>query len=405
MKATRNMTQKTGITLAALTFFTCISCAPGTAAKENPYPQNYQYAQTLPLQGAGAAQTNNRKKIKIALLLDTSNSMDGLIEQAKSQLWKLVNELSLAKCGNEKPQLEIALYEYGNDRLSGAEGYIRQVSLFTGDLDLISEKLFSLTTNGGSEFCGYVINSSLSQLDWAGNDNDLRIIFIAGNEPFNQGPVNPVAACNKAKQKDVTVNTIYCGDFTEGLRSGWKNGALITGGEYMSIEQNRKTIYIETPYDTEIAQLNEQINSTYVSYGKSGSIRKQNQSRQDANAASYGVSNVTERIVSKTSSFYSNAEWDIVDASKEKTFDVTKIKEEDLPAELKGKTREEKEKYITVKKEEREQIKKKIADLNRQRVQYITEKQKTPGDTGSLDAAMLKAIKEQAVKKKFEFES
>src|SRR5215210_3458012 len=91
--------------------------------------------------------------IKIALLLDTSNSMDGLIDQAKSQLWKLVNELASAKCDNEKPELEIALYEYGNDKLASSEGYIRQVSLFTNDLDLISEKLFALKTLGGSEFC------------------------------------------------------------------------------------------------------------------------------------------------------------------------------------------------------------------------------------------------------------
>ena len=31
-------------------------------------------------------------RVQLALLLDTSNSMDGLIDQAKSQLWKIVNE-------------------------------------------------------------------------------------------------------------------------------------------------------------------------------------------------------------------------------------------------------------------------------------------------------------------------
>ena len=58
-----------------------------------------------------AGMTAPKKKIKIALLLDTSNSMDGLISQAKTQLWRIVNELALAKCDNEKPDLEIALYE------------------------------------------------------------------------------------------------------------------------------------------------------------------------------------------------------------------------------------------------------------------------------------------------------
>ena len=35
--------------------------------------------------------------MQIALLLDTSGSMDGLIDQARTQLWKIVNELALAK--------------------------------------------------------------------------------------------------------------------------------------------------------------------------------------------------------------------------------------------------------------------------------------------------------------------
>ncbi|NNC69893.1 MAG: hypothetical protein HKN90_03620, partial [Flavobacteriaceae bacterium] len=54
-----------------------------------------------------------KNTIKVALLLDTSNSMDGLINQAKTQLWEIVNELSYAKCEHEDPNLEIALYEYG----------------------------------------------------------------------------------------------------------------------------------------------------------------------------------------------------------------------------------------------------------------------------------------------------
>ena len=100
-------------------------------------------------------ETKEKHTIKVALLLDTSNSMDGLIHQAKAQLWEIINELSYAKCGGEKPTLEIALYEYGNDNLSSEEGYIRQVLGFSNDLDEISEKLFSLTTRGGSEFCGH----------------------------------------------------------------------------------------------------------------------------------------------------------------------------------------------------------------------------------------------------------
>ena len=188
------------------------------------------------------------QNIMLALLLDTSNSMDGLIDQAKSQLWKIVNELAAAKCNDgSRPRIRIALYEYGNDGLPSSEGYIRQVSPLTDDLDLISERLFALKTYGGNEFCGQVIKTSLNQLAWSASQADLKMIFIAGNEPFTQGEVPYRVACSLAKDKDVIVNTIFCGDFNEGVGTSWKSGADLTGGTYMSIEQNRRTVYVPNP--------------------------------------------------------------------------------------------------------------------------------------------------------------
>ena len=147
--------------------------------------------------------------IRVALLLDTSNSMDGLIDQAKAQLWEIVNELSYAKCKSERPNLQIALYEYGNDNLNASQGFIKKVLAFTDDLDDVSKELFSLTTNGGSEYCGTVIQSSLENLDWGNNMDDLKLIFIAGNEPFTQGKINYRDASLQAKEKGIVVNTIF----------------------------------------------------------------------------------------------------------------------------------------------------------------------------------------------------
>src|SRR5690349_8851268 len=65
--------------------------------------------------------------VQIALLLDTSNSMDGLIEQARSQLWRVVDEMGRARRGSKRVRLQIALYEYGNDALPAQGGHIRQV--------------------------------------------------------------------------------------------------------------------------------------------------------------------------------------------------------------------------------------------------------------------------------------
>lgn len=343
--------------------------------------------------------------IMLALLLDTSNSMDGLIDQAKSQLWKIVNELAAAKCGDgSKPKIKIALYEYGNDGLPSSEGYIRQVSALTNDLDLISEKLFALRTNGGSEFCGHVIRTSLNQLDWSASSADLRMIFIAGNEPFTQGSVSYREACALAKEKGVTINTIYCGDFNEGLNSNWKDGADIAGGTFMSIEQNSKTVYVATPYDDRLSELNDRLNKTYVYYGSTGSYKKQQQEVQDKNAESYGAANKAERTVSKSSHAYSNSTWDLVDASKDNEQIITKAKDEELPQEMKGMTTDQRKAYVKGKSAERAKIQAEIQSVNKQRQEYIVENTPKEQKDSMLDAAMINSIKSKAKTKNLTWE-
>ena len=365
-----------------------------TACNANNKKQPINYAQAEITE-----HKPNKQYIKVALLLDTSNSMDGLIDQAKAQLWDIVNELSYAKCGTNKPNLQIALYEYGNDRLNGNEGYIRQVITFSEDLDEISKELFSLTTNGGEEYCGQVIQTSLNQLEWGKNPDDLKLIFIAGNEPFTQGKVNYKDASTNANKKDVTINTIFCGDYKQGISTSWQDGARLTHGDYMAINQNRATVHIASPYDDTILILNQQLNKTYVAYGYVGKQKMELQAEQDTNASFYSKANAVKRTVSKSSHLYKNKAWDLVDAEADEDFEYSGLKESQLPEVLKGKTTAEIKKYVASKREEREVIQKKIQELNSKRKLYILEHKKD--NSNGLENAMTKAIKEQAKNKKY----
>lgn len=341
----------------------------------------------------------SKHSIKVALLLDTSNSMDGLIDQAKSQLWEIVNELSYAKCKHEQPNLEIALYEYGNDNLSSRDGYIRKILAFTSDLDDISKELFSLTTNGGSEYCGTVISASLTQLDWGNDADDLKMIFIAGNEPFTQGEIDYRDAANNAKEKDVVVNTIFCGDYAHGVNTKWKEGAQLAYGDYMAINHNQQTVHIPSPYDDLILQLNIQLNGTYIPYGRYGREKVAVQEMQDANAEEYSKANAVSRTVSKGSHFYNNSTWDLVDAEKEADFSYDKLKKEDLPENLQGKSKAEIKAYVEKQKKERERIQSEIAKLNEQRRAFIANEKKNTSN--GLESAMIEALKKQAKKKNY----
>ncbi len=350
-----------------------------------------------------SSSTNpNKQHIKVALLLDTSNSMDGLIDQAKAQLWSIVNELSYAKCNNERPNLLISLYEYGNDNLNSKEGYIRQVIGFTNDLDDISKELFSLTTNGGSEFCGQVIQTSLNQLHWGKNPDDLKLIFIAGNEPFTQGEIHYKDAATNANEKDITVNTIFCGSYQQGINTKWKDGAMLTNGDYLAIDHNQRTVHIASPYDDAILELNKKLNKTYIGYGKRGQAKIAIQAAQDSEAATYSKANAVGRTISKSSHFYKNSTWDLVDAIESEEVVVEDLKESALPSELKGKSSKEIKAYVKEKSLERANIQQQVQELNRKRKAYVSKNVKK--NTNGLENAMIKAIKEQGKKKNYKWE-
>ena len=345
---------------------------------------------------------SENREIKVALLLDTSNSMDGLIDQAKAQLWQIVNELSYAKCEDKSPNLKIALYEYGNDNLNAEEGYLRQVIAFSDDLDEISKSLFSLTTNGGNEFCGKVIKTALNQLEWGEDTKNLKLIFIAGNEPYTQGNVSYKDASQLAHKNDITVNTIFCGDYNQGVSSYWKEGADLTHGNYMAINHNQATVHVASPYDDKILELNEKLNKTYIAFGSAGKAKMENQALQDSNARSYNKANAVSRTVSKSSHLYMNSSWDLVDAENEANFSYEDLDKKQLPEELKNKSKAEIKSYVEKKRKDRETLQNEIATLNLKRRNYVA-KQNTNKNNG-LESAMIKALKTQAEKKNYKWE-
>lgn len=347
--------------------------------------------------------TDSKRKIQLVILFDTSNSMDGLLEQAKSRLWEIVNETSELRHSGEIPILEIAMYDYGNDGIRN-KNYVRKQLDFTTDLDMVSKKLFGLRTNGGSEYCGAVIKDALLELDWSNDSRDLKMVYIAGNERFNQGPVNYKEVCKMAMDNDVVVNTIYCGNRDQGIKEFWMDGASCSNGDYFNINSNERVVFIPTPYDDQINKLSGEVNSTYVSYGSIGTERKALQVEQDEMAMEQAPAVASMRAKAKASSNYNNARWDLVDAFIADSTIIQKIDKKDLPKDLQGKSEEELNKYVELKIKERKEIQEQISELSVKRDAFIKEERaKDKSDKkDDFGTAVNKSIKERAVNKGFE---
>lgn len=340
-------------------------------------------------------------KVQIAILLDTSSSMDGLIEQTKTQLWKVVNTFTESKKDGVTPYVEVALYEYGNNGLHVGNHYIRQIEPMTRDLDELSRELFALKTNGGEEYCGAVIQRALSDLAWDSSPTTYKAIFIAGNEPFTQGPVDARVACKDALKKGVVVNTIHCGDRESGIAGAWHDGAALAEGKFMLIDQDRAVAHIDAPQDKRISELGAELNKTYVGYGERRQEAAKSQELADQSADAFASSGASvARAVSKASINYNNVGWDLVDALREKKVDLKTIPADQLPAEMQSMDGATRAAHLEKAATKRKEIQDEILKLNREREEFVAKERtkQAEGDAKTLDEVMVETAREQAIK-------
>ena len=348
-----------------------------------------------------AASKPDSATIQVAILLDVSGSMEGLIEQAKIQLWSMVETLGKASCNGVKPAVEIALYEYGRPGNGEKNGFIKQISPFSTDLDELSASLFKLKTDGGDEYCGAAMVESLKNLAWRTDPGLYKVIFIAGNESFRQGSVSHLEACKLAKEKGVIINTIYCGAYQLGITEYWNLNGECGSGTYTNINQNEKYEDIKAPQDSLIYALNTKLNGSYITFNSIGIAKQQQQAGMDEANLTLGYSVAAKRAGAKANkAVYRNTTWDLVDAIDADSSVLAKLDKKFLPAALQNKTPEEIARYVSAKRQERGLIQKEIGRLLVEREKYVTavraEKAKNTATAQNLENAIQNTIKSQA---------
>lgn len=349
--------------------------------------------------------------IDLVICLDVSGSMNGLIDSAKIRLWDIVNELAKLK---PTPNLRVGLYSYGHSNYPADKGWVRKDMDLTVDLDDVYKALNSLTIGGGTELVARVTKTAIDEQKWSTDKGAMKLLFVCGNEPVDQDKaVHLDDVAGLAKKNDVLVNTIYCKYGRDDEIAGWAKFSEKCGGKHMTIDMNKavQQVVVKTEFDDQIIKLGEELNKTYVAFGKDGKDRALNQVAQDKNAAAApGVAGGPQvaalaRAESKAGALYKNSTWDLVDKMKEKDFDITKVKEEDLCDDLKKLKPEERLEYLKKKAEERAELQKKITDLSAKRAKKVEEelakKPKTDGEK-ALDEAVKGLIRDQAKTKGFE---
>lgn len=355
--------------------------------------------------------TEEKALTQIAILLDTSGSMKGLIDQARCQLWNAVSELATATKDGAPIKLEIAVYQYGSGSLPANQGFLRQVTGFTDNLDEVSKALFSLHVGGSNEFCGQAISHSLDQLAWTSSPSAYRAIFIAGNESFDQGKVSYGEALPKALSKKVLINSIFCGHTkgNEAILPQWKSAAQLVGGLSFQINHNHHLPEMKTPFDAKMRELNKKMNETFVWYGEGGPKAAENQAKQDANMAKMSDHAFAARMSAKIGHLYHHAHSDLIDALDHKMVDLAKMPEAKMPEMLRAMSAEQRMAFLEKKIAARQQVRIQMADVISKRHAFVQKKMsEMPGKDGQkmtvLGDALVRAIRVQAAARGFQFE-
>jgi hypothetical protein len=353
--------------------------------------------------GQADAQAPRASSVDVAICLDVSSSMDGLVASAKQKLWDVVNDLARAK---PTPNLRVAVFSYGNNAYDPKTGWVRQELDLTSDLDRVSEKLFALQATkvpNSEEYVGRVCRDAVEKLKWSEEARALKVIFVCGNEPATQDPVVKLKdVAEKAVRKGIIINTIYCGNPGDADAPGWKEFALMSEGRFAAIDQNRGTVTIATPMDKELAELSAKINHTFCFAGKDAKGLAENQKLQDDNVLRLGGGVAASRAVSKAGDLYRFEGRDLVERLKQDAkFDVKKVPPAELSEQMKKMTPEEREKHVRDLLAKREELQKQIVDLAKKREVYIQNelKNKPSAADRAFDEAVRGALREQGKQK------
>ncbi len=343
---------------------------------------------------------NASRPVDIVVLLDTSGSMDDLLDATRARIWDVINTLGRLM---PTPELRVGLLSYGTERSDADAGWIVLDSDLSDDLDGVYGALMALTTAGGEEYVGRALYEAIERMDWSRDPEALRIIFVAGNESADQAVDQHDfrEAARLAVAEGIIVNALYAGNRDQGVVEQWPEVARHGHGNFSAIDPERSTIQIATPQDDALLALNARLNDTYLPYRPDGARGLANQVAQDSNASRLGVQSCSARIVAKGSALYTNASWDLVDATQKGVVDLARMHPEDLPAEMREMSDEQRTAHVERKRAAREAIQLEIQELSAARERFIKDTLARERMARGLDEAMKTSLLEQAKGKGF----
>jgi Mg-chelatase subunit ChlD len=348
------------------------------------------------------------KRVEVVFVLDTTGSMGGLIHAAKEKIWSIASTLAQAQ---QAPEISMGLVAY-RDR---GDAYVTQVVDLNRDLDSMYTKLMDFAADGGGdgpEAVNEALEAAINRLSWSQDQGTYKVVFLVGDAPPHmdyQDDVKYPQIVAAAAAKGIVVNTIQCGGLSDTV-APWQHIASLGHGRYFTVEQAGSAVAVATPFDSSIATLAAELDSTRLYYGsakeqaamaaKVDATTRLNEEASVAARARRGAFNVTS---AGAGNFLGDRE--LVDDVASGRVDVGAVPPAQLPASVAALPVDEQRQLLAETAQKREEIKRQIADLAAQRDAYIEAQVDADGGAEtSLDQQIYEAVREQAAPLGIEYE-
>ncbi len=352
-----------------------------------PTPTPIKEAPLEPAPPAPVAKAT-RPKVDLVFALDTTGSMSGLIEGAKTKIWSIASFVARAQ---PTPDVRVGLVAYRDI----GDAYVTRVFDLDADLDRVYQRLLSFRADGGGDTPEHVaraLDESVHKMSWsASGANAVRLIYLVGDAPPHldyQDGYDYAKAARAAAAKGIQIHAIRCGTDPD-TATYWRKIASLGHGEFLTIDQNGGMREHRTPYDEELARLHDELDGTVVGYGAKGGATRA--AVEAAAAAPVAVKAARAEFLSAKKDVSETFADDLVGGVASGRVDLDKVPAADLPKSLAALPAAARKKEVATKAEERGHLLDKIAKVSTERDAFL---RKSPEKPTGFDGEVQNTVKQ-----------
>ncbi len=355
------------------------------------------------------SSANQRPKIEVVFVLDTTGSMGGLIKAAKEKIWSIATTMASAQSA---PEIKMGLVAY-RDR---GDAYVTRVVDLSDDLDQVNATLMDFKAAGGGdgpESVNQALYDAVHNISWNQDSQTYKVVFLVGDAPPHMDYLNDVKyplTLDAAKHKGIVVNTIQAGSMGQ-TKHQWQQIAQLGSGRYFQVGQAGNAVAIATPFDRKLAELSAKLDATRLYYGTKEEKVKQRR-KIAATTKLREKSSLETRArratfnVSKSGKANLLGKGDLIDDLDSGRVELSSVPQAKLPAAMQAMPLKELEAKVEEQAQERKDLKRQIQAQAAQRAEYIKKKvDKLGGARDSLDDKIYSAVRAQAASKGLVYES